>query len=433
MTVATTTPTVEGILATGLRNRWYAVCPSTMVAPGGLRRVMCLGEPWVVFRTADGRIQMLEDRCPHRGAPLSLGAHLGDRIGCAYHGVEVDASGTVVCVPGMPGCRMEGRQLVRSLPVQEMAGVVLAWFGDELHPEPRPLVMPEPLTDPEVSSFLCHAEWRAPWRFAMENVLDPMHGAFLHRASHSMYAGSKTASFEIEETDRGFVFQKTDQRNVNFDWVEYASTGVDWLHLAIPYPPTAGPGGPFGVVGMVTPATERMTKVFFWRYRRVSGWERAVWRFLYRTTLEERHWEVLEQDRVMLEAMAPDADAREHLYQHDLGVARIRRLLKAEAEQQVTNLVAAGVGTGRRRRVRVAAASPSEGSASATTAPDPSGSTTVAPDRGTAAPAAAAATEAAATEVAATEVVSATVGTGEHGATRVEPVGRPAASAVERA
>ena len=70
---------------------------------------------------------------------------------------------------------------------------------------------------------------------------------------------------------------------------------------------------------MGTPIDENTTAVFFWRYRRVTGWERDVWRFLYRTVLEERHWVVLEQDRVMLEAMAPDADSAENLYQHDLG------------------------------------------------------------------------------------------------------------------
>lgn len=349
---------VEEVLATGLRNRWYAVCPSSMVEPGAVRRVECLGEPWVLFRQGDGTLRMLEDRCPHRGAPLSQGTHMGDRIACAYHGVQVDGAGTVVCVPGMPGCRMEGRQLVRTAPVHELAGAVLAWFGDELHPEPGELVAPEPLVDPDSSSFLCYAEWNVAWRYAVENVLDPMHGAFLHRASHSMYNGAQTATFKIRETDRGFFFEKTDQLNVNFDWVEYASTGVDWLHLAIPYPPTAGPGGPFGVVGMVTPATERTTKVFFWRYRKVSGWERAVWRFLYRTTLEERHWEVLEQDRVLLEAMAPDADAREHLYQHDLGVARIRRLVKAQAEEQVAAVRTAAATDGDRGRGVVVAAEP---------------------------------------------------------------------------
>jgi hypothetical protein len=175
------------------------------------------------------------------------------------------------------------------------------------------------------------------WRFALENLLDPMHGTFLHRESHSMAAGETSARFRIRESDRCFFFEKTDQRGVNFDWVEYCRTGVDWVDLEIPYPPTAGPGGPFGIVGMGTPIDERSTAVFFWRYRPVQGWERDVWRFLYKTKLEDRHWSVLEQDREMLEAMAADADQAENLYQHDLGVVRLRRLYRNLAEQQTTS------------------------------------------------------------------------------------------------
>lgn len=328
------TLTADDLMATGLRNRWYAVCPSSFAGPGALRRLTRLGEDWILFREPDGRLHMLEDRCPHRGAPLSQGTHLGDRIQCAYHGVQVNGEGTVVSVPGMPGCNLEGKQIVPSLPVHEVAGAVLAYFGDDKHPAPCELTIPEPLDDPEISHFLCYAEWSTPWRFAMENVLDPMHGAFLHRESHSMYAGDTAAQFRIRETARGFVFEKTTQHGVNFDWAEYAHTGVDWLLLEIPYPPTAGPGGPFGIVGMITPITAEQTAVFFWRYRKVSGWQRDVWRFLYKTKIEERHWNVIEQDRRMLEAMAPDADAAENPYQHDLGVIRIRRMLRRAARQQ---------------------------------------------------------------------------------------------------
>ncbi len=89
---------------------------------------------------------------------------------------------------------------------------------------------------------------------------------------------------------------------------------------------------------MGTPIDAETTAVFFWRYRRVEGWERDVWRFLYRTKLEERHWVVLEQDRTMLEAMAFDADQAENLYQHDLGVIRLRRLYRAQAEAQAKAL-----------------------------------------------------------------------------------------------
>ncbi|GGX23446.1 Rieske 2Fe-2S domain-containing protein [Streptomyces noursei] len=329
-----TSATADHIYATGLRNQWHPVLPSSFVAPGAMRRVTVLGEQWLLFRRADGTLALLADRCPHRGAPLSLGKHLGDRVACRYHGVEVATDGTVSSVPGLPGCALEGRRLVASLPVREVAGAVLAYFGDERHPEPIELTVPEPLDDPGIEPILCYAEWQAPWRYIMENLLDPMHGAFLHRESHTMYDGDTTAKFRIRETDRGYFCEKTDQRGVNFDWVELCRTGVDWVDLSIPYPPSAGPGGAFGIVGMVCPVDAERTGVFFWRYRRVSGWQRDTRRFLYRTLIEERHWAVLEQDRVLLEALPADADRHEHLYQHDLGVVRLRRLLRARAERQ---------------------------------------------------------------------------------------------------
>lgn len=214
--------TADALAATGLRNRWYAVCPSSFVAPGALRRLTRLGEDWILFREPDGTLHMLEDRCPHRGAPLSQGTHMGDRIQCAYHGVQVNGSGTVVSVPGMPGCNLEGKTLVPSLPIQEVAGAVLAYFGDDKHPTPAELTIPEALTDPEISNFICYTEWSTPWRFAVENVLDPMHGTFLHQESHTMFTGDTAAQFRIRESEHGFFFEKTTQQGVNFDWVEYA-------------------------------------------------------------------------------------------------------------------------------------------------------------------------------------------------------------------
>ena len=95
----------------------------------------------------------------------------------------------------------------------------------------------------------------------------------------------------------------------------------------MPYPPSAGPGGPFRIIGYVTPIDRHSCMVFFYRLRQVSGWRRDMWRFLYKTTLEGRHWDVLGQDRVMLEDMPDDARYHENLYQHDIGVSRLRRAL----------------------------------------------------------------------------------------------------------
>ena len=112
-----------------------------------------------------------------------------------------------------------------------------------------------------------------------------------------------------------------------------------WMRLEIPYPPTGGPTPKFGIVGMYTPAGangETLTSVFFWRVCRVQGWQRDVWRFLYRNRLEARHWAVLEQDRNLLENMEPDG--REQLYNHDLGLVRLRRHLRDVARAQVAEL-----------------------------------------------------------------------------------------------
>ncbi|OUC77562.1 Rieske 2Fe-2S domain-containing protein [Gordonia lacunae] len=331
----------DEIAATGLRDRWYPILPSRMLEPGAMVPVRRLEVDWVLFRDAQGRVRMLEDRCPHRSAPLSVGQHLGDRIACAYHGVQVDGEGTVVSVPGMPGCALEGRRATISLEVVEAADTIFAFLPLTAESVPTPFVLPDRLSDPEVSWFGNFAEWAGPWRFYMDNVLDPMHGAFLHRNSHSMFGGDTSARFRIRETDRGFFFEKTDQRGVNFDWVEFVRGSMDYVDLEIPYGPGAGPGGVFGIVGMSTPIDRSTSAIFHWRTRRVSGWERETWRFLYRTTLEAKHWEVLEQDRLVLEALAGDADREEHLYQHDLGVSRIRRIYRADAVAQAEQLAAA--------------------------------------------------------------------------------------------
>ena len=74
---------------------------------------------------------------------------------------------------------------------------------------------------------------------------------------------------------------------------------------------------------------------FFWRFRKVGGLARESWRFLYRATLEARHWHVLEQDREMLTNIPADAHKREMLYQHDVGVARMRRMLSQQVKDQL--------------------------------------------------------------------------------------------------
>jgi phenylpropionate dioxygenase-like ring-hydroxylating dioxygenase large terminal subunit len=333
------TMNAEKILNTGLRNLWYPIAPSWQVQthPVGVTR---LGERLVMWRDAGGRVHALEDRCPHRGARLSLGWNLGDQIACWYHGVQIDGTGTVRRVPAFDNCPLEGQKAVRAYPVHESNGGIFAWFGDELHREPAELVLPEEMTGAEYDGFLCTALWRCNYRYAIDNVMDPMHGAYLHAESHSMSGGDKSARMRMRATPTGFIFEKEDQQGINFDRVEFGNTGAQWLKLALPYRPNAGPGGHFWVCSFVTPVDERTCQVYFWRIRKVQGWQRDLWRFLFRTRLEGKHWAVLEQDRALLESMAEDARDHEFLYQHDTGLARLRRLMETEAKAQADALAA---------------------------------------------------------------------------------------------
>ena len=324
---------IEARLNAGVRNLWYPVAASWMVRdkPLGITR---LGEKIVLWRDADGVVQAVDDRCPHRGARLSMGWNLGKTLACWYHGVEVDGEGRMAKVPAVANCVTEGRKLNTVYPLIERAGAIFLWFGDA-GVEPTPLDLPDECNGGEWEAILCTAHWNCNYRYAAENVMDPMHGAYLHSVSHSMADGDKTATMQARNTPTGFVFEKTSQSGVNFDWTEFGATGAYWQRLSIPYRKTAGPGGSFFIVGMVTPVDETRCRVFFWRCRKVEGWQRDAWKFLYRAKLEGLHWAVLEQDRLILEGMDDDARNHEALYAHDAGLVRLRRIMTQEAKRQV--------------------------------------------------------------------------------------------------
>ena len=336
---------VQTALRRGLANRWWPILPSRFVEAGGRPLgLVRLSEELVVWRDAAGCVHVQADRCPHRAVKLSRGLNEGDRLSCAYHGVQIGPDGTVLSVPGQPGCPLEGRRAVKTYPSREIAGAVFAWFGDALHPEAGAFVPPPQLVAPEYSQMLCYADWEMAWRYLYDNNMDPMHGTFLHANSHTMYQGDTKALFVTRDTPTGFVFEKQGQRDVNFDWSELVDDGALYVRLEIPYPPSAGPGGNFGIISFGTPVDETNTACFFWRVRRVSGWQRDAWRFLYKTKIEARHWHVLEQDRTMLAGAKPGLEQYETLYQHDTGLIRLRRHLAQATRAQLTQLKEAGQG-----------------------------------------------------------------------------------------
>lgn len=336
MTVIDKKALIEKRVNEGLKGQWYPVCKSVEVKTSKPHGTKLLGQKLVLWRDGAGKIRCLEDFCPHRGAPLSYGEVHGGNVACRYHGVVVDGDGVVQQVPAMPECALEGRKALQSYTVQESNDAVFVYVPSADRPEPPELALPKELTSDEWTGFLCTSVWETNYRYALDNLADPMHGCYLHAESFTLAYGSKQDLMQLNKTNEGFRIERVGQTGENFDWTEFEiHDGSMFCFLDIPYPPAAGPGGVFRIIGFTTPVDEATCRVFFWRMRQVEDTARESWRFLYRAVLETNHWNVLEQDRVMLEGMPDDARKREMLYQHDLGVSRIRQILTRAAKAQV--------------------------------------------------------------------------------------------------
>lgn len=336
MTVIDKKALIEKRVNEGLKGQWYPVAKSVEIKGSRPFGTKLLGQKLVLWRDGAGNIRCLEDFCPHRGAPLSYGEVHDGHVACRYHGVVVDGEGVVQRVPAMPECALEGRKALQSYTVQESNDAVFVYVPSVDRPEPPELVLPKEMTSDAWTGFLCTSVWESNYRYALDNLADPMHGCYLHADSFTLAFGSKQDLMQLNKTDEGFRIERVGQAGENFDWTEFEiHEGSIFCYLDIPYPPAAGPGGVFRIVGFTTPVDEHTTRVFFWRMRQVEGTARESWRFLYRAILETNHWNVLEQDRVMLEGMSDDARKREMLYQHDLGVSRIRQILTRAAKSQI--------------------------------------------------------------------------------------------------
>jgi nitrite reductase (NADH) small subunit len=94
--------------------QWKEICALTDIIPLGARRLRRAdGVEIAVFRTNNDEVYAIEDRCPHKGGPLSQGIVFGNRVACPLHNWSIDlAQGEAVapdkgCVVRFPA-KVEG-------------------------------------------------------------------------------------------------------------------------------------------------------------------------------------------------------------------------------------------------------------------------------------------------------------------------------------
>ncbi|MBP7565562.1 MAG: aromatic ring-hydroxylating dioxygenase subunit alpha [Burkholderiaceae bacterium] len=192
-----------------VHDAWYVIAWAEELTGAAPVARTVLTRPLVVFKDTEGAVHALEDRCPHRGVPLSMGQVVGGHIRCAYHGLEFDGRG--VCVRN-PHVRADPSRLqVRRYPVALRHDAVWVWMGEAERADPSRI--PDyglfATGTPNYRAIRGYLGVAADYRLVIDNLLDLSHAEYLHAntVGTSGSAGSVKTSLDAEE-DRVTVLRK---------------------------------------------------------------------------------------------------------------------------------------------------------------------------------------------------------------------------------
>lgn len=375
-----------------MRRYWMPGPLSEELEPGGApRRVRLLGERLVAFRGDDGRVGVLDEACPHRGASLALAMNEDCALQCLYHGWRVDASGRILDTPAEPeSSTFKDRIRAIAYPVREAGGLVWVYLGPAG-------------TEPELPDFdwmdlpaenvlVLEARGECNWAQLLEGAIDSAHQTYLHvsrsrdrrnaeEAAAAVARGERPTEGHIDRASGQFVRSWTDGRPRletedspwGFRYAAIRRAPVDpdqWKNVRVTHfvaPFYALIPSPEGMSNMLffVPMDDEHTMFYQVRARyhgAVDAEERAAQerdtglrpgidldRELVKVRRAENNWlqdrdemrggdrqsgiqGVVAEDHAVCESMGPIYDrTREHLGTSDVAVIRFRRLMIAAA------------------------------------------------------------------------------------------------------
>ena len=187
-----------------LRNAWYVVGWSRDLGERPLPLTV-MGEHLVIFRGQAG-VHVLEDRCPHRHLPLSMGRVEGDAVRCGYHGMLVGADGRCVSVPSQASAPARAR--VRAYPAAERHGWVWAWMGDADKADEALIPDFSMMTDPRYRAVGKTNHVAASYQLVVDNLMDLSHAAYVHGTTIGNVEAVK-GQLKVRRTERGVNVVRT--------------------------------------------------------------------------------------------------------------------------------------------------------------------------------------------------------------------------------
>jgi phenylpropionate dioxygenase-like ring-hydroxylating dioxygenase large terminal subunit len=337
-----------------IHDSWYVAAWDHEVGADALLARMLLGRPLVFYRTSAGRVVAMDDRCCHRGAPLSIGRREGDDLRCLYHGLKFAPDGRCIEMPGQD--RIPPRACVRTYPVVERDRFVWIWMGAPERADPSVILDFFWHDHPGWRMKPGYIHYQAHYQLIVDNLLDFAHLSYVHPTTLGTARNAQVRA-EVQPIDGGLRIARwalDDEMPANHRRVAQFEGRVDRWQIYEWHPPAfmrmdagsapAGTGAPEGRVvreamrfrhtSVQTPETARTSHYFFAQARDFALDDDAMTEAIFRDVST-----AFAEDRAMIEAQqrildaTPDFAPVATVHDQALNLARhlLRQRLAAEA------------------------------------------------------------------------------------------------------
>ena len=269
---------VEGDAPMGrlMRQHWLPACMSEELADPDSPpvRVRLLGVNLVAFRDSRGKIGILDEACPHRGASLAFGRNEECGLRCLYHGWKFDVDGNAIDLSSEPvDARLRRTMKTRAYPVRESGEMIWVWMGD---PESVAAFQP-PTWAPHAGTRVAIVKMHAAcnWAQVLEGSIDSAHSSSLHSSNMptaSDVSGStatdtawlrptadKSPRLEVEKTAYGFRYAAIRKPVVDPDHQDYVRTTL----FVAPFTVIIPPNDQYNLIQLLVPIDD-VNCMFYW-------------------------------------------------------------------------------------------------------------------------------------------------------------------------
>src|SRR5712692_2861756 len=370
---------VEGDAPMGgiMRRHWLPVCLSEEVVDndGAPVKARLVGEDLVVFRDSSGKLGVLDEHCPHRGASLVFGRNEECGLRCLYHGWKFDAEGNILEMSSEPdGSALKGALKQKSYPVREAGGFVWAWLGPK--EKMREFEPPAWAPQPGIRYAIVKMHAACNWAQVLEGSIDSAHSSSLHstnmptaevdsaKAEEDKWlrpSNDKAPKLQFEPTSYGFRYAALRKPIKDPETQQYVRTTL----FIAPFTVLIPPNDQYNLAQMLVPMDDVNTMFYWiaWHPDPKKGITQEAWRrfcaatvgedldedYRKKRTLQNRYLQdraamkggdftgiegIPTQDMAMWESMGPIADrSRDHPGSSDVAVVQFRRMMVAAAKK----------------------------------------------------------------------------------------------------